>query len=243
MAPRIGTVDAGGLMGLSGTSSWRLELNDTQLLYVALYIRDVAGIQVPVDPSVPPSLRNVAHGVAPDPHVDAAALSSQWLDWWRSLVAFEVENFAAVRAAQMSHVPAQDRMRELADAHAAVFDPPEFASLAGSPDMREVAALRFREALEWFSGRSGTPRHSRLETPATSHAVIVRAAEGVAAERGVDLDRLDAAIEVLDVSGPWVHVAAPGYVLCSAELARDDDAAEDVVRRAFTSGLDAPPRT
>jgi hypothetical protein len=165
-------------------------------------------------------------------------LGSQWLDWWQSLVAFEVENFETIRSAQASHVPSQEWMRQLADAHADVFDPPEFSTLAGSPEMRDIAALRFREAHEWFSGRSGTPRHSRPEIPVISHAVIVRAAEGVAAERGVDLDRLDAAVDVLDVSGAWSHLAARRYMLCSTELARDDDAAEDVVRRAFISGLD-----
>lgn len=228
-------------MSLSGTSSWRLEMRDSQLLYVALYIREVAGIQVPVDPSVPPSLRDVARGGTPDPQADPPALGSQWLGWWRGLVAFEVETFETVRAAQASHVPAQDWMRKLADAHAGVFDPPEFATLAGSPEMRDLAAGHHREALDWYAGRSDPPRHSRPEIPAISHAVIERAAGGVAAERGVDYDRLDAAVDVLDVSGFWSHLAARRYMLCSAELARDDDAAEDVVRRAFISGLDGTP--
>jgi hypothetical protein len=162
------------------------------------------------------------------------------LDWWRRLVVFEVESFEMVRAAQARQVPAQDWMRQLADAHAGVFDPPDFPTLAGAPEMRDIAALRFREAHEWFSGRSGTPRHSRPQIPAISHAVIVRAAEGVAAERGVSLDRLDAAVDVLDVSGAWSCLAARRYMLCSTELTLDDDAAEDVVRRAFISGLDGP---
>jgi hypothetical protein len=227
-------------MRFSGSNSWRLELRDSQLLHVVLYIRDVARIEVPVDPSVPPSLRNVAPGAAPDPRTDAADVGVHWLDWWRRLVVSEVESFEMVRAAQARQVPAQYLMRQLADAHAGVFDPPDFPTLAGEPEMRDIAALHFREAHEWLSGRSGTPPHSRPQIPAISHAVIVRAAEGVAAERGVDLDRLDAAVDVLDVSGDWSCLAARRYMLCSTELALDDDAAEDVVRRAFISGLDGP---
>ena len=230
-------------MEFAGTSSWRLEMRDSELLHIALYIRDVARIQVPVDPSVPPSLRNVADGVAPDPHVDRARLGLAMVGLvaarsWHS----KPRPLRTVRAAQMSYVPAQDWMRQLADAQAAAFDPPEFASLAGSPAMRDIATLRFREAHDWFSRRSAPPRHSRPEMPAISHSVIERAAVGVAAERRVGFDRLDAAVDVLDVSGSWSHLAAPGYVLCSADVARDDNSAEVVVRIAFLSGLDGPPR-
>jgi hypothetical protein len=134
-------------------------------------------------------------------------------------------------------------LRELADAGSAAFDPPDFDTIADLPELRAEVFRSWKEALDWFAGRSGEPRHSRPAVPAVSHVVIERAALGVAAERGVPLDRLDAAVDLLDVSGSWSHLAAAGYMLCSVDLIQDDDAAEDVVRRAFLSGLDGPSRS
>lgn len=225
-------------MRISGSSSWRLEMRDSQLLHVALFVRDREGILMPGDSRLPPAVRHVATASTPRPHGDARVLGPQWMRWWQRLAAHEVGSFAIARTAQARQVPVEDMVRQLADAGSAAFDPPDFGTLADSPELRAVVTRRWKEALDWFAGRSAEPRHTRPGIPAISHVVIERAALGVAAERGVPIDRLDAAVDLLDVTGLWSHSVAPGHMLCSVELIRDDDAAEDVVRRAFISGLD-----
>ena len=228
-------------MKLGGSSSWRLETRDSQFLHVALYVRESAGIQIPADEGAPPRLRQETPPDAADPRDGARVLSEQWWAWWQSLVAFEVGAFEMTRGWQDGGDP--PRLRALADAGSAAFDPPDFDTIAGLPELRAVVSRRWREALDWFAGRSAEPRHSRPGVPAISHAVIEHVALSVAAERRVALDRLDAAVDLLDVSGLWAHDAAPGYVLCSAELARDEDLTAHVVRRAFLSGLAGEARS
>ena len=139
-------------MRLRGSSSWRLETRDSQFLHVALYVREGAGIQIPADEGAPPRLRQATPPDAADPRDGARVPSEQWWDWWQSLVAFEVGAFEMTRGWQDSGDP--PRLRALADAASAAFDPPDFDTIAGLPELRAVVSRRWREALDWFAGRS-----------------------------------------------------------------------------------------
>lgn len=216
----------------------RLALRSPQFLHVALYIRDTAGIGISGDPAAPPPLRHVEATQTPRPPVPSGGLEAEWIDWWRWIAEHEAISAAIGRNASLAG--AADVARQIVGTMALGFDPPEFASLTGSPDLRAIVAARHTEALDWWSSLDvdGSVHGGESAAFAIPYPLIERAAEAVAAERGVPADGLAADIGVLDVMGPWSRVVAPGYALCSADLIRDVDGAEGVIRLAFTSGLD-----
>ena len=114
----------------------------------------------------------------------------------------------------------------------AVFDPPRFESLASMPELRAVASAMF----------AGDGRLLlRLDEPtgmapaAFDNQVVRAAAEDAVEEFGVDPGEIDATVQFLDVQGAWSHLAAPGYALCSAQLAADPAAAATLLRDVFAS--------
>lgn len=216
----------------------RLALRSPQLLHVALYIRDTAGIRISGDSSAPPPLRRVEATRAPSAQVHSGGLGVQWMDWWRWIA--EHEATAAAIGRDASFGGTLDVARQIVGTMELAFDPPEFASLTGSPDLRALVAARHREALDWWSRLdvNGSLDGGESAAHGIPIPIIQRAAETVATERGVPVDGLAADIGVLEVTGTWSQIVAPGYVLCSADLTRDVDVAEGVVRRAFWSGLD-----
>lgn len=224
-------------MRFGGTGP-RLGLGSPQLLHVALYIRAKEGIRISDAPSAPPPLRHVDATPACRPHVASGDLEAQWLGWWRWIAEHEARVAAIGRDALFGG--AADVARQIADTMERAFDPPEFASLAGSPDLRAIVAARHREAFDWWSSldANGPTRVGESAVPVIPYPIIQRAAEVVSAERNVPANGLAADIGVLDVTGPWLHLVAPGYLLCSADVFRNDEAAEGMVRRVFESGLD-----
>lgn len=225
-------------MRLNG-SGWRFAVSGPQLLHIALFIRDSAGIQMPADPSLPPRLLYPAFNAAPHPRVATDPLGSQWASWWRQLVDHEVHSADIARNQESGQ--GQRTVRELADAGAAVFDAPGFASLADSPELRAIVVDHHEEAVNWSSADRYTPPRVGYPTTPIPYRAFQRAAENVAAEPDMPTDRLDAAVSVLDVSGSWSPIVAPGHMLCSVGLTQDNVAMEDAVRRAFRSRWDGPP--
>ena len=62
------------------------------------------------------------------------------------------------------------------------------------------------------------------------------AAENAAAELGIPIGDVTAAVYVLDVDGPWSSLAAPGCALCSVAVAIDLPAARQLLHDVFTTG-------
>ncbi len=71
--------------------------------------------------------------------------------------------------------------------------------------------------------------------------VVRDVAENTAAELGVPVGAIAGYAYVLALEGQWSYLAGPGCALCSAELARDPDAAGQLLRDIFRSGLAGRP--
>lgn len=112
-------------MRTSGRPSWQISLDDPQVLAVALYVRDVAGISQTASPA---DLPRVTPAVSPAGTAPASAeVTQQWNDWWARAL---TEGPAALREAE----------------------PPSFSAFAASPALQELLQVHFRAAVSWSSG-------------------------------------------------------------------------------------------
>lgn len=222
-------------MRYAGSASWRFAEGIEQLPLDALYVRDCARLIVPASPVNPPRL----DGDLPD-HSSVrdfegrAAAGASWTGWWQEVVAQDVRGHQG----PLDGLDQGAWLRQLADAHRAVFDPPEFTSLADRPALREVVRTTFEEALRWAHAQ----RFTLLSPPAGRHGQFeygtTRAvAEEVARRHRVSPGAVRACAVVLPVEGNWWHRFAPGAVLCSATAARDPATSRTVLADAFESGL------
>lgn len=222
-------------MQSAGSPSWRFAEGIEQLPLVAMFVRDAVGLDVPPSPVNPPRLDGdlPAHPAQRDSELRATA-GAFWTGWWQALLALDVRQHQGTP----SGVDQRAWFRQRADEHRAVFDPPEFTSLADRPALREVVRTTFEEALGWADAR----RRTLLLPPAGHHGQFdydtTRAvAEEVARRHRVGPGAVRACAVVLPVEGNWWQRFAPGAVLCSVTAARDPAMARTVLADAFESGL------
>jgi hypothetical protein len=217
-------------MQIAGRPSWRFEENDAGNLHLALFVRDAAGLEVPPDPDIPPSLSGVIERRLVPP---SAAAAGQWVTWWRGLIRFEAGEAVPSRRLGPGDDP-NAWLETMRERYVAVFDPPEFESLASMPELRAAARATFAA-----DGRPLLRREPPTGTPpgAFDYHVVHAAAVSAIAEFGVDPAEVDGTVHVLDVQGQWSYLAAPGYALCSAQSAADPAAAAVLLREVFASRL------
>jgi hypothetical protein len=199
--------------------------------HVALFVRDSVGLCVGAAPDVPPALL----GGPPDhgavlPDALRAEAGEQWVSWWRQLLAHEVE---AQRPQQVEDQQAWLRTR--ADQMQAITDPPQFTALADRPALRRAVAATFEEACRWPDGGDGSGLSA--PDPRFEWSLVKQAAEDVAFDRGVDINKVDGAVLVLAVDGVWSHLLGPGVGICSNALAADTSSAYALLHDVFTSRL------
>lgn len=216
-------------MHVAGRPSWQFEYGNGHCshLRAALFARDAAGLVVPPRPDVPPPLTaewldgGLAAGLAALTAADLAAAAGQWLEWWGALLASTV---AEADSRPSPDADVAEVLAWLANRHAAVFDPPDFGSLATMPELRIVA-------------QAAQQTHPRVPDRSGSFdfSLIRSIAEQTAADFGVPIDAIDGTAHVLDVQGSWWHVAGPGCVLCSPAATTDPAAAAELLRAVFTS--------
>lgn len=228
-------------MRQSDGTSWRFSEDVPELLHLALYVRDAAGLPVAVTADLPPRL----DGPVPDRSgdvdpADRAAAAEQWTAWWRAAVdaVASLQTAPQPPAGIPPHEAAARAARAAGQALAGVRpEPSEYAALAGSPQLQRVVAALFRDGTRFVQHR----RRDLLEhdRPAQFPWVLLSGtAERIAAERHVPITSLRAQALVLMVQGNWSRVHAPGTVLTSLGAARDRTVAGELVAQAFTSALD-----
>lgn len=213
-------------MRRAGRRSWRCTIGDSAPLGLALWVRDATGIvTAPVD-APPPLAVTPARSAVLDGQ-DLVAVGRDWLDWWRSLVAWEVA--ARLDPSRPERVERGSRPR--------VSDTPPmapddgFAALACMPVLQQAVRALFLPAHRGLDRTS-----AQQERPWASIAAVV--AE-VAARRGVDPGVLDGNVVLLPVAGPWWHLAAPGVALASVQAWLDPVSGDEVLRMVLESPLDA----
>lgn len=218
-------------MQVAGRPSWRFGYGNGQAsdLHAALFARDVAGLVLPPAPEVPPPLARewLAARALPGLPLPVAALANaagQWLAWWGQLLAVKVSLVGSRPPAGADMAATMAWAESLATS--AVFDPPEFESLAAAPELRTVVGATYAS---WprVADRSG----------AFDYRLIRGIAEQTAADFGVPIDAIDARAHVLDVQGSWWHVAGPGCVLCSPAATTDPAVAARLLGAVFASRL------
>ena len=184
-------------MELVGSSSWRIEVDEPQVLVIASFVRDAAGLRPEVDPAVPPLEPPVAPGPGGGEGNAVAAASAQWATWWPGLL----ERDAAA-------------LRDL--------EPPDFPALAGSPELRDLLRARFGDAVAWSNDRHR--EQAALARESRRHGVegdVVREAERRLGRRARPF-RLRVA--ELPVAGDGGWVLAGDHVLVARALRNDPDA-------------------
>jgi hypothetical protein len=213
---------------VAGSPSWRFGSDVSDSLLVALYVRDVNGLNIPASGDVPPLLDGPL-----SVEVSGASAEAQWRDWWNALL-----DLWLASERHPSDLPRTDvrvRMRRRMAAWREVYDPPEFGSLVGSPELRALLRSGFAAANHWASQRRQVLVSDGREQ--FDYEIIGAVAESVARVHGVSPGAVCASAQVLPVSGLWWRRVRPGAVLCSVAAARDEDSARVLLRDAFESRL------
>ena len=223
-------------MRRAGSASWRFAEGINKMPVAALFVRDAVGLGVPPGAELPPRL----DGEVPDRSglVSAGqrrAAGAEWVGWWEAVVAHHV----GLQQGAPHGADERAWLRQQVVQAGALFDPPDFASLAGRSALRDVLRTTFADALRWADDQSRTllmPPHGH---PGQFDYETVRSvAEQVAQRHRVSPNAVRGCAIVLPVESSWWRRCSPGAILCSAHAARDPDAARAALTDAFDSGLD-----
>lgn len=223
-------------MRRAGSASWRFAEGINKMPVAALFVRDAVGLGVPPGAELPPRL----DGEVPDRSglVSAGqrrAAGAEWVGWWEAVVAHHV----GLQQGAPHGADERAWLRQQVVQAGALFDPPDFASLAGRSALRDVLRTTFADALRWADDQSRT-----LLTPTHGHPgqfdyeTVRSVAEQVAQRHRVSPNAVRGCAIVLPVESIWWRRCSPGAILCSAHAARDPDAARAALTDAFDSGLD-----
>jgi hypothetical protein len=215
-------------MRFSKAPSWRFAESMDQLLLLALYTRDMAGLSPASDPAQPPPLT----GMDSEPRLDLAEddrdlAGRQWIGWWDDLL----DN------AILTHSGDGPTGRAAWERTQQIVDPPEFSALADRPALRKAMLATYSKGVRWTDAATSYPA-----SPAVPYSqkqffpwlTVKAAAEEAAFDQGVSIDTMRGVVLVLAVEGVWWHRHTPGAVLCSSEAAQNPAVARRVLREAFT---------
>lgn len=222
-------------MQLAGSSSWRFEEDSPQFLHLALFVRDATGLPTPSLADIPPALASEIPTLTNVLRIsERGTAATQWVTWWRKLIENEATEVKLRRNAAEQSRAHQERFARVTRREQ-LFDPPRFESLASMPALQSAVATIFDDGVKWVNrlGSNGLqePENATLFPWAATRS----AAAKVATTQGIPVGNLDATLHVLDVHGSWIHLAAPGYALCSKALQNDPLVANRLLYDVFAS--------
>ena len=209
-----------GGMFIAGTQRWKVTIAEPEALRIALYVRDVAGLEPLTVPEIPPldppadvwpvwSRRPVevptGRGVKllGGRDVDVEIASGQWSRWWR-------------HALEVGPSAMDD------------FRPPAFLALAGVPDLRALMQRHFYNANLWSDGLNDDPRvRAAQSAPAMGLNALIR---DLPEMLGRKPRPFDLRITIVGVQGKRAWMLAPDHVLITRHLIADRDNAVDWLR-------------
>jgi hypothetical protein len=207
-------------MFIAGTQRWKVTIAEPEALRIALYVRDVAGLEPSTAPEIPPldppadvwpvwSRRPVevpaSRGVKllGGRDIDVEIASAQWSRWWRH--ALEVGPSAI------------DDLK-----------PPAFLPLAGVPDLRALMQRHFYNANLWSDGLNDDPRVKAAQSaPAMGLNALIRELPDTLGRKPRPFDLR---ITVIGVQTKRAWVLAPNHILMTRHLIGDRDNAVDWLR-------------
>ncbi|WP_372697995.1 hypothetical protein [Arthrobacter sp. JSM 101049] len=177
---------------------WHVSAQSHGQMLLALYVRDLAGIEHPGLPAIArlaPAVK--PHAAAEFSGYHAAELRQEWQDWWHRI---------------LHH----DEREETA------FSPPGFAFFADSPTLQRLLRAHYGSALSWSRERLAEYSRVSAEHHATGRR---RMLEQMITERALELEREPRPMQLKMVELPLAQRRAwfvdPGTVILSQDLPRD----------------------
>jgi hypothetical protein len=220
----------------AGAESWSASINISQVMHVALYVRDALRLQVPESTIVPPPVdgRVVDHSGDMDFERRLRA-GGQWLSWWEEIVRLE-----GAKALRMLRLPeGVDASETMSAVHDRLFDWPALDALASWPDLRDAAREIRDDAVRWAGNRKRLFVERGPLTRGWGNVPIDEIAERVAERSRAPSPLVRAAVFLLGVQGDWSALVVPGVLLCSSSLAQDAERMAVLAEEALVSGADA----
>ena len=207
-------------MFIAGTERWKITLVEPEALRIALYVRDVAGLEPVTEPQIPPldppadlwpvwSKRPVevtsSAGVrllgGRDVNLEIA--SEQWARWWR-------------HALEVGAGAIDD------------FRPPGFLALSAVPDLRVLMQRHYQNACLWSDGINDDPRiRGAHSAPGQGLNALVRDLPSLLGRKPVPFH---VRITVIGVQTKRAWVLAPDHLMLTRRLIADLDNAVDWLR-------------
>lgn len=200
-------------MYIAGRESWKISIDEPQVLRIALYLREVFALEPHTDPEIPPLDPPASAWPAwvrrpadPEPppmtQLELAAASVQWARWWRHAVD--------------AGAPA---LRELA---------PPFKAFRQLPELRALLTVGYPNALQWTTAFGDDPRVKRdILAPGTRLTELVCELEQAA---GRSARPFELRITVISVATKHAWVLNPGHLLVTHRLIHDDENMIDWLR-------------
>ncbi len=217
--------------------SWNVSIDVSNVMHVALYVRDACHLQVPENPTGPPPLDGavVDHSGAMDSERHLRA-GSQWLSWWEEILKFEgAKDLRTLRLPE-----GVDPLAAMSAVHDRLFDWPTLDALSSWPDLRDAVRQVGAEAGRWAGDQKRRlTEHGPRPPGRLLNVPIDEIAERVLDRSDVPPGLVRAAIFLLGVQGEWSVLVLPGVLLCSSSLAQDADRMAALVEEALASGADA----
>jgi len=207
-------------MFIAGTERWKVVLVEPEVLRIALYVRDVAGLDPITDPPIPPTDPSTGWWPAwarrpveaPQSQgvrllgrreVDLTAASAQWDRWWQHLLDQGAGGIDDLR-------------------------PPNFPALAHVPDLRAVLQQHYHNACTWSEGLNGDPRiRNAHAAPGIGLNALIK---DLPRRLGREPRQFAVRVTVIGVQGKHAWILRPDHLLLTRPLMYDLDNALDWLR-------------
>lgn len=177
---------------------WKVSAHTHGQMLLALYVRDLAGIEHTGSPEVAPLAPPVKpHAAAEVSGYRAAELRQEWQDWWHRIVRRD---------------PTVD----------GTFSPPGFPYFADSPTLQRILRAHYGSALSWSRERQSEYTQVSSEHHASGRRRLL---EEMLTERALELERAPRPMHLKMVELPLAERRAwfvdPDTVILSQDLPRD----------------------
>jgi len=209
--------------------AWSLRVDVSELLHVALYVRDVAAIELPPWRATPPPLmdRLPTHSLILPP-ASRRSTGLEWLRWWDSIVTSEIDAYSRLTSAgsgrggrQETETASQEEQHKYAAAES-----PQFSD----PVVRRTVHELVQEGHRWWNENHRTRAQWGMD-----RELLDRVVKEASSRLGGCEVRLRSMVEVVLVEGEWWHRPAEQALLCSVSLTNNFDGFGSLLRKFLSS--------
>lgn len=186
----------------TGGLGWRITMDTSSPMLIALYVRDAAGLGT----AGHPALSHVAPKIRPSDHSNLvgevgglSALKTEWEAWW-------------------------DQILKAYPATSPELTPPSFQAFGNSPALRRVMQAHFGAALTWATDRCGEYGALEAEREASgTEQLLADMVDDRLLEVGRPSNNFDLTIIELPLAEPRAWYVEPDKMLMSHELMSQPD--------------------